>query len=398
VTDGSGNAASANATVTVEIGVNDPFFTSSVATIFEENEVSVVLDVNANSGSCFAADEGINYTISGGADQGLFEINNSNGFLTFLNAPDFENPMDANGDNDYEVEVTADNGSTSTPQLITVTVDDLNDNAPEIDSPASFSVDENNTFIAEINVSDADISSVLTFSVSGGTDAGSFAVNMSTGALSFQNPPDFESPVDGNADNVYEVEVTVTDGDFSDSQLFNVNVSPVDESFPLFINLPATVEVNEGTTFVVMANAEDQDEGETISYRISGGADGSFFTIDGFGTLEFIDPPDFENPQDANSDNVYEVEIEASGDVNAEDEPISVTVLDLLENTNPIINDQEFSLAENSAVGTTVGTVIASDPDGDDLEFGFVPGAAANSYFAINRVIRKIVRILNNLG
>ncbi|MFL0117602.1 cadherin repeat domain-containing protein, partial [Tenacibaculum maritimum] len=45
------------------------------------------------------------YTITGGADQGLFTIDGATGAVT-LPGQDFENPADANGDNIYEVEVT----------------------------------------------------------------------------------------------------------------------------------------------------------------------------------------------------------------------------------------------------------------------------------------------------
>ena len=51
-------------------------------------------------------------------------------------------------------------------------------------------------------------------------------------------------------------------------------------------------------------------------------------------------------------------------------------------NETPVVDDQSFSVAENSANGTVVGTVAASDPDaGDTLTYAIVGGTGA---FAID--------------
>jgi alpha-tubulin suppressor-like RCC1 family protein len=52
----------------------------------------------------------------------------------------------------------------------------------------------------------------LTFSLSAGADKALFAIDATSGLLSFVTAPDFEQPADANLDNVYEVEVTVVDG------------------------------------------------------------------------------------------------------------------------------------------------------------------------------------------
>lgn len=49
-----------------------------------------------------------------------------------------------------------------------------------------------------------------TFSIVGGADAAKFEITGGS-SLSFIDPPDFETPTDANADNVYEVTVRVTD-------------------------------------------------------------------------------------------------------------------------------------------------------------------------------------------
>ena len=76
------------------------------------------------------ADRITDYTITGGADRDLIEIN-SGGVLTFKDAPNFENPTDSGRNNTYIVEVTAIGGTAgrilTAAQTITVTVNDENE-------------------------------------------------------------------------------------------------------------------------------------------------------------------------------------------------------------------------------------------------------------------------------
>ena len=63
------------------------------------------------------------YSISGGADQDLFQIDSATGVLTFISAPDYENPLDADTDNVYDVQVSATDpsgASTSVGYVVTV--------------------------------------------------------------------------------------------------------------------------------------------------------------------------------------------------------------------------------------------------------------------------------------
>ena len=70
------------------------------------------------------------YGLAGGADRALFAIDGATGALTFLAAPDAENPADADRDGTYEVTVVADNGPSEDRQVLSVVVTNVNDNAP----------------------------------------------------------------------------------------------------------------------------------------------------------------------------------------------------------------------------------------------------------------------------
>jgi hypothetical protein len=67
------------------------------------------------------------FSIAGGADAALFQIDGATGALSFVTAPDFEAPADADHDNSYQVVVRVSDGSLSDDQAITVNVADVSD-------------------------------------------------------------------------------------------------------------------------------------------------------------------------------------------------------------------------------------------------------------------------------
>ena len=66
----------------------------------------------------------VTFSISGGADQALFRLDGATRELSFVTPPDFEAPTDANGDNTYEVIISASSGGQTTTLTLSVTVTD----------------------------------------------------------------------------------------------------------------------------------------------------------------------------------------------------------------------------------------------------------------------------------
>src|SRR5699024_7174230 len=197
----------------------------------------------------------LTYSSSGGADQALFTINATNGELAFNSAPDFENPADVGGDNNYEVSVQVSDGSNTDVQAITVKVTDVNENlnAPVITSngggnTATINVAENSTAVTTVTATDADAGTTLTFSISGGADQALFTINGTTGVLTFNSAPDFENPADANGDNNYEVSVQVSDGSNTDVQAITVKVTDVNEN----LNAPVITSNGGGSTATII--------------------------------------------------------------------------------------------------------------------------------------------------
>lgn len=87
---------------------------------------AISVSENTTAVFTFSADEAVTWSLNGGADVALFSINASTGALSFLSAPDFETPADADTNNTYVVGVRATDGSSNaTTQTCTVTVTDV---------------------------------------------------------------------------------------------------------------------------------------------------------------------------------------------------------------------------------------------------------------------------------
>src|SRR5262249_49156071 len=195
------------------------------ASVSVAENTSIITTVTATDPDAGAS---VAYSLASGADAALFAIDPVTGALSFQASPDFEAPADANHDNVYEVVLRASDGTLTDTQAITVTVTDVQDGdiAPAITSPNTASVAENSTSVLTVTATDPDGPSVG-FSLVGGADAGLFAINPVTGALSFLSAPDFEVPADANHDNAYDVIVRASDGTLFDEQEITVNITNV---------------------------------------------------------------------------------------------------------------------------------------------------------------------------
>ena len=223
---------------------NLPVFTSASAVDFAENSTDAVLDVEANDGDGGASDIGIIYalsdqqeeTVSSSDDNIFFTIDQNTGMLSFKSAPDFETPADADGNNNYEVTVSATDADGTSQQTITVTVTDVADNLPVFTSASAVDFEENSTdAVLDVEANDGDggasdmgiiyaLSDQQEETVSSSDDNNFFTIDQNTGVLTFKSAPDFETPTDADGDNNYEVTVYATDVDGTSQQVITVTV------------------------------------------------------------------------------------------------------------------------------------------------------------------------------
>ena len=210
---------------------------------------------------------------------------------------------------------------------------------PVFTSSASAGVAENQTDAYRAVATDAD-SDTLSYSLSG-TDADRFMIDAATGEVRFIEAPDFETPGDADADNVYDIIVTASDG--TNSAERTVAIMVTDENEPPVFTSDAAVSMAENQTAAYMALATDAD-GDPLSYSLSG-TDAARFMIDpATGAVRFIASPDFENPDDAGGNNVYD--------------------------NDPIFSSgNSAAVAENLGVDSVVYRAMATDADSDALSY-----------------------------
>ena len=154
----------------------------------------------------------------------------------------------------------------------------------------------------------------LTYTV-GGADAASFKVMPDDGAsmvkLQAQDPLDYETK------KSYSVDVTATDSD-ANSATLAVTVTVTDED-----EMPAVMVGGLAISGMSSVYYTEKGTDEVAAYRTVGpmadmatwsleGDDAGDFRISSGGMLTFTSSPDYENPMDADMDNVYMVTVEAS--------------------------------------------------------------------------------------
>lgn len=95
----------------------------------------------------------LTYSISGGADALLFTVDSTTGALSFINAPDFENPTDAGHDNHYNVIVKASDGTLFDTQAFDIAVTDVTETLPHttIADASPYYAFSNNAYAASVS-------------------------------------------------------------------------------------------------------------------------------------------------------------------------------------------------------------------------------------------------------
>ena len=383
---------SQNVAVTVTNVNAAPVITSAAAASFAENRTGTVYTAaatdDAESGS------GLTYSLSG-TDAALFNINATSGVVTFKAVPNYEAPGDAGGDNIYDIIVTASDGQLSTAKNVVVTVTNINA-APVITSAATATFAENGTgtVYAAISTDDAESGAGVTYSISG-TDAALFDVNVATGAVTFKNAPNYESPGDAGGNNIYDIVVTASDGQLSTSKnvavtVTNVNLVPVITS----LATASFTENGSGAAYTVTAT-DDAETGVALAYTLSG-TDAALFNIDSAtGAVTFKSAPNFEAPKDAGANNVYNFVVAATDGMLSTTKAVAVNVTN--QNETPVITSNgagslaitqagivtlgSIYVVENS---TAVTTVTASDPDAATVLTYSINGGADASQFTID--------------
>jgi lysyl endopeptidase len=325
----------------------------------------VATDPNANPGDT------LSFAVTGGSGAAAFAVHPTTGAITVSNSSllDFETTPS------FTLLVTVtDNTELSDSATITIDLTDV-DEAPTVPAQ-SFAIDENSpvgTVVGTVTATDPE-GGPFSFAITGGSGAAAFAIDASSGELSVADPAllDFETSPS------LSLVVRATDStELSGSGTITVNLNDVNEA-PSIANQGFAVDENSAAgTLVGTIAASDPDAGDTLSFSVTGGSGAGVFAVDAnTGEISVLDAEalDFETTPSF----TLEVEVE-DADGLSDSATITISLNDV--NEAPSIADQDFALDENSAVGTVVGTLAASDPDaGDTLAFSVTGGSGAGVF------------------
>lgn len=240
---------------------------------------------------------------------------------------------------------------------IAITILPIND-SPVFAMPESIDVSEGtpvNTRLIELSATDIDIDP-LSFSLEDNPDD---LFTIKDGYLVLNQELDYETST------THTITLVVDDGKLEDRLSFTINVIDVannfiDQDYKITVydvkaeGAVKSFDISTWTQTIEGVNSEE------LVYEITGGADQNWFTIDSAtGLVNFKQAPDFENPNDSNKDNTYNITIRIT---NRSDGGNSVPVT---------LNQFNYAAPEGQTVAFKIdasSTPNGTDSDGDGIE------------------------------
>ena len=369
-------------TVTVTDAAEAPAFgEESYAFELAENVDGSVNGLSLGSVTATDPDsDGVRYSLLGGNDSSLFAIEETSGELFYVGAgEDFEG-----GVTSYELTIRASDGTHTIDTTVTVTVTDAAEAPAFGDGSYAFELAENadgranGLSLGRVLATDPDGDEVR-YSLTGGNEL--FTVDETSGELYYVGPgEDYESGVTSyeltvrasDAAHTVDTTVTVTVTDAAEAPAFG------EESYAFELAENVDGRVNRLSLGTVTATDPDSD---AVRYSLAGGNDSSLFAIEETsGELFYVGAgEDFEGGVTS-----YELTIRASDGTHTIDTTVTVTVTDAAE--QPAFGEESyaFELAENAdgrANGLSLGRVLATDPDGDEVRYSLTGG---NELFTVD--------------
>ena len=369
VNDGNGGIVNQSVSVTVtnvnESGAGPISDIDAIGdTVAEDATVGTTVGITADATDTDAGDT-VTYSLDDDAG-GLFAIDTNSGVVTVNGGLDYETATS----HDITVRATSTDTSFST-RTFTITVGDVNDNAPVMTAAQTFSVNEDalvNDVVGNVAATDVDtVGSLQGWTITAGNTDGIFAINASTGQITIADPTNLNF----EATPQYTLTVQVSDGvNTSATETVVIDIVDVNEA-PVFDSTSVTV-ATEDALYSYTITTSDVD-GDVLS--INGLTVPAWLTLtdNGDGTATLTGTPTNAEVGD------HSVSLEVSDGSLTATQNFTLTVSNV--NDEPVFTSPaNFSVAENA---TAVGTVTSTDVDGGAPQYTLV-GAVDDGLFSID--------------
>ena len=341
-------------------------------------------------GSVLATDpdagDTVTYSIEGGNDAGLFAIDKDTGALSYVGGGE-----DRETTASHALTVRASDGTLHDETTVTVTVTNVNEEPSFGAESYAFDLKENldgranAVALGSVSATDPDAGATLTYSIEGGNDAGLFAIDKDTGALTYVGAGE-----DRETTASHELTVRASDGTLHDETTVTVTVTNVNEE-PSFgaasyaFDLAENLDGRTNAVALGSVAATDPDAGATLTYSIEGGNDAGLFAINsGTGALTYVGAG-----EDHETVASRELTVRASDGILHDEATVTVNVTDVAE--TPVGTAVgTVDPADDFTAGTdTAGTVGLSATATDVSVTGEIETAGDRDWFAVTLVAGK---------
>ncbi|KAL3877420.1 hypothetical protein ACJMK2_035126, partial [Sinanodonta woodiana] len=335
-----------------------------------------VINITATDNDTGTFDK-VSYSLSGGSN--LFSVNNETGQV-FTNCQPEQLDREKMS-NIYLTIIAKDGGGKMNQAQIVVHLDDVNDNPPIFQQEIYTAyLDENstkytNTTLLTVKATDADENgsnnSKVVYTIGNTTWDSNFTINEITGEIRLVSEIDYET-LDDSLHGVINLTIVAFDKGNpanSSSVLVMIHVQDINDNEPLFNRTIYFASIKENATsgtFVGMVTATDADKTERnkkMSYAIEAGGFDNFRVNSTTGNVTVHVGARFDR-DNINLYNLTIIAIDQGSNSFTATTTMSVNITDV-NNKPPKFNeiDYSFSTPENSTVGCSLRSCIATDPD-----------------------------------
>ena len=311
-----------------------PDISSATDTAETPEDVTVSINIIAND----------SYTMNAPIVISLSQPSNGSVSLQGSGIVNYTPDGDFNGKDSFTYTITQ--GDKTSTSSVNIVINAVND-APVLNLASTIQAKENQTSVSSISPSDVD-GDTLTLTLSG-SDATSFSLT-NVGVLSFISAPDYE------VKKSYSITISATDGTLTVSKDITVAITNVNDVAPV-ISSSASYSSAENQTTIGSVSASDV-EGDTLTYSISG----TELAISSTGVITFISAPDYETKSS------YTATVTVSDGVNTASKALTVSVTNV-NDIAPVITSSASSYALNENSTAVIGTITASDAEGDSVVY-----------------------------
>ncbi|XP_046581094.1 protocadherin Fat 4-like [Haliotis rubra] len=367
---------------------NSPVFTNpnQIITVNESIAIGTTILTATASDTDSGVFGTVNYTIiSGNVPVGSFVIDSTTGDILVWSQLDYDIPPTFFN---LTLEATDGGGMTNTTWLY-INLIDVNDNYPQFaQNVYNIAVDENlatTTSVAQVVATDADTGTngQVDYSITSGDGQTTFAIDPATGDITTTAALDYETKTTYNL--VIQAIDRGTPTANSATTLVVITLNDLNDNTPIFTPSNFTVDLDEnvaiGTSVATMA-ASDADSIANSNGIFTYSLNSTFFAINSttgeITTLVAID-------REAVANHVLTVTATDQNGVgpNTGNGTLNINVVDLNDNAPAITGTYTTTLPENTAVGTIIYTITATDADvgrNGEISFAITAGDPTNDF------------------